>query len=204
MLLGHSLQDLMAPGRCVACRRPGSLLCPQCADSLARPRNDGAVEGIDRTLAAWDYDGAARTLILALKVGGRRAAAGPPAAAMCERARAVGIKAGVVTWVPGRRGDQRRRGFDHAEVLARLVAAGLGLPARALLRRRGPARLDQTTLGASERWINLHGAFIARASPTPVLLVDDLVTTGATASSCAGALQAAGAPGVEALVACRA
>ncbi|MGH2820050.1 MAG: ComF family protein, partial [Actinomycetota bacterium] len=96
-----------------------------------------------------------------------------------------------------------RRGYDHAEVLARAASARLGMPCmRLLARRRDPP--DQTSLGAAQRRRNLSGAFVAFACPSPVVLADDLVTTGATASACAAALLAAGVPAVEVLVPCRA
>ena len=156
-------------------------------------------------IAGLEYEGAARALILALKLDGKRAAAEPLAAALCSAVAARGLAAAVITWVPGRRRDIRRRGFDHAEALARSVARRLGLPARRLLARSPGRRADQTSLGAAERSANLEGAFVAAGRPrVAVGLVDDLVTTGSTARACTDALLAAGAPGVEVLAACRA
>ncbi|MDP9226019.1 MAG: ComF family protein [Actinomycetota bacterium] len=152
--------------------------------------------------AAWAYEGAARALILALKVRGLRSAAQPLVAGMIGASRRGGLRGRVLTWVPGRSGDITARGFDHAEVLARGMARGLGLPVHGLLTRRAAAR-DQTLLSAGDRAANVRGAFWAARSPSRVVLVDDLITTGATAGSCAGALRAAGADGVELVVACR-
>lgn len=97
----------------------------------------------------------------------------------------------------------RVRGFDHAEVIARRVASRLGLPLVGLLQRTA-TRPDQTTLSGLERRNNLIGAFRAGPCPRAVVLVDDLVTTGATASACAQALRSAGAVWVEAVAPCRA
>jgi predicted amidophosphoribosyltransferase len=141
--------------------------------------------------------------VLGLKLDARRPFAEPLVAAMVDEVRRRGLDAGVVTWVPGRRRDIRRRGFDHAEVLARGLARRLGLGARSTL-RRVDARPDQTTLSGAARRRNLRGAFAARPCPQTVALVDDLVTTGATASACAAALRRAGAPSVEVIAACRA
>jgi predicted amidophosphoribosyltransferase len=142
-------------------------------------------------------------LILALKVEGLRSAAAPLVAAMVAEAVSGGVEATAVVWVPGRARDRRRRGFDHAEVLGRLVGRELGLAARSLVARaREPP--DQASLSAAARRRNLVGVFAATSCPAPVLLVDDVVTTGATAAACAGALRTAGCPQVEVLAACRA
>lgn len=155
-------------------------------------------------LAPWDYAGAARSLVLALKLRGRRSAARPMADAMYEEALACGLEGSVVTWIPGRKADIRVRGYDHAHVLAVEVGARLGLPVVRLLHRTGPRRADQTALGRDDRWANLEGAFLAVTCPARVVIVDDLVTTGATAGAGGEALRRAGAPAVEVLAACRA
>lgn len=171
---------------------------------LARPVEDAQVPGVTRVLTPCDYSGAARSLVLGLKLRGRRSAAGPLAQAMSEEALARGLEGSVITWVPGHRADTRVRGYDHAEVLAREVGARLGLPVLRLLHRTGPRRADQTVLGKKDRWANLEGAFVARRPAATVVVVDDLVTTGATAGACSSALRNAGAHTIEVLAACRA
>ena len=88
-------------------------------------------------------------------------------------------------------------------MIARGLAARLGLPAASLLARAGP-RPDQSGLTAAQRWANLEGAFRAWPCRARVALVDDLVTTGATAGSCARALLSTGAERVELVAACSA
>jgi predicted amidophosphoribosyltransferase len=153
--------------------------------------------------AAWAYEGAARALILALKLKGLRRAAGPLVEGMAEAAYGAGLQGTVVTWVPGHRPDIRARGFDHAEVLGRGLAGRVGLTPSPLLRRQIAAR-DQTTLSARDRALNVRGAFVSAPAPPVVVLVDDLITTGATGEACATALRAAGAKRVELVVAARA
>jgi ComF family protein len=194
--------ELAGAGRCVGCGRRGAALCGACARALRRPTLTDGVPDVDRVIAPWAYEGAARALVLALKLRAQRPAADPLVDGMGAAVRREGLRAGIVTCVPGRPRDARRRGFDHAEVLARGLARRLGLPLSACL-VRVDVRPDQTSLSAVERRRNLRGAFAAAACPEPVVLVDDVLTTGATIGACAAALRRAGAPAVEVVVACR-
>lgn len=112
----------------------------------------------------------------------------------------------IVTWVPLARRRKAERGFDQARVLASVVGGELGLPVRRLLRRRvssGP----QAKRDADARRAAMRGAFEVLdrvAVPASVLLVDDVLTTGATAAACAEALLVRGARRVDLVVAARA
>ncbi|MDQ3914914.1 MAG: hypothetical protein M3323_06215 [Actinomycetota bacterium] len=153
--------------------------------------------------AGWLYEGAARSLVLGLKLRGMRGHALPLAEATCRAAWRDGIAGDVVTWVPCARADARARGYDHAAALARVVGSRLGLPVTPLLDPNGP-KSDQTALGAAQRRENMKDAFVARPVRARVVLVDDVMTTGATICTCARALLRAGASAVEGLVSCRA
>jgi predicted amidophosphoribosyltransferase len=187
----------------VACGVAGRTLCLSCLGSLREPCEGSLPEGVAAIRAPWAYEGPIRSLILSLKVRGLRTAAIPLVEGMTEASRRQGLQGSVVTWVPGHRADIRRRGFDHAEVLGRGLAREIGLGSRGLLRRRHSTE-DQTALSARARAANVRGAFCADSCPASVVLVDDLITTGATASACAYALLAAGAEHVELVVASRA
>ncbi|MDQ3982078.1 MAG: ComF family protein [Actinomycetota bacterium] len=195
--------DIAGFDRCVGCRRPGSALCRECVGEIPPCAALDVPPPLARLSAAWHYEGAARSLVLGLKLQGQRGYAEALADGMCRSAWRDGISGEAVTWVPGTRADVRRRGYDHAEVIARAVAARLGLPAKPLLRLKR-AKADQTTLDAAQRRRNLKGAFVARPVHGRVVLVDDVMTTGTTICTCASALRRAGARAVEGLVGCRA
>jgi predicted amidophosphoribosyltransferase len=110
----------------------------------------------------------------------------------------------VVTWVPLGARRRRARGFDQAQALARRVGSLSGLPVRRLLRRRVETD-PQARRSARDRHRALRGAFVAVGDvPERVLLVDDVLTSGATAAACASALRDAGTRTVAVLTAARA
>jgi predicted amidophosphoribosyltransferase len=114
-----------------------------------------------------------------------------------------GLDTSVVTWAPTSRARQRERGFDQAELLARAVARELHRPCRALLRRMpGP---PQTGRPARDRasGVTFAPRGVRRGCPPRVLLVDDVLTTGATLSAAANALTTIGATSLVAVTAAR-
>ena len=152
-------------------------------------------------LAAYTYCGVARSLGTALKYRGRRSAARLLAEGLCRAHRLPAID-GVVP-VPLHRRRQLARGYNQSQLLARVLAEHLGVPVVEALRRVRRTR-SQTQLAAPARWGNVRGAFAARRSRRQSchgrrwLLVDDVVTTGATLAECVATLHRAGARGVVA------
>ncbi len=161
------------------------------------------IPGCATVTSPWVYEGYARDLVLGLKLRGRRGAARPLAAAISRALAEHRLPTEVVTWIPARRRDASERGLDHAEAIARRVAATLGLPAARLL-SWADERVDQATLDRAARKRNLAGAFRARRVTVPVLVIDDVVTTGATLAAAAHGLAIAGAPRVDVAAACTA
>lgn len=213
--------EAMWPARCIGCERRGTPLCDACRRQLpylpkgvcwrcgAQRWARGVCRGCRRLSSAlssvrapFTYQGAARSAVLALKFRSGRYLAPLMGEFLRETLRVRPVQVDVVVPVPLASARLRQRGFNQAELLARQVAAAVGgvVMANALERK---ARPPQQTLTAAERRNNLTGAF---ACPSPravfarrVLLVDDVVTTGATLSACADTLADAGARRVSAL-----
>ena len=190
---------MLLPVVCAVCRsvRDRSGLCPACRAGLIPPPVDAPVP----VLIA--YEGAGRQLVTALKYRDARRVVPLLADALValagtgsSRSPARGRPFDAVVWVPTSPGRRRARGFDQAELLAGAVAVRLGVPARRLLRRVGS--VPQTGRTRAQR---LHGPtfVVVGQVPSRVLLVDDVVTTGATLSAARSALLAAGVRVVRAV-----
>lgn len=189
--IGNTLWDLLLPARCPVCTRPAApLLCPCCAAALDRAAlPDLAAAALAPgvvAVGAYAYDGVVSSLVRGMKIAGRHAAAtglGEQMSAMLGLPRPERV---TRTWVPSTRARRRERISE----LPRLLAGPGAVP---LLSTRSK-RPDQTSLDAAARRRAAEGAYSAiRRAPDAVVLVDDVRTTGATATAAALALRAAGA-----------
>lgn len=193
--------------KCLCCDElsEGELLCPTCVKALEAMRLSGEEAGADNVCSVYRYDGAAKQLVLMLKEGCIADAAFALAEGMADAVRDMKLPEDtVLTWVamPGRR--RKQRGIDHGRTLCEAVAARTGLPVRSFLTRTGNLH-TQRGLNREARLQNLSGTIAcSERINVPVLLIDDVLTTGATASACAQVLMAAGAPRVYALTATKA
>jgi ComF family protein len=118
------------------------------------------------------------------------------------------LSADVVVPVPLHREREKERGYNQAALLSNPLAKRLRLPHKAVLLMRTRARPDKQVLSLEERWESVRGAFATRPGSQVdnlrVLLVDDVLTTGATLDACARALREAGAKSVIGLTVARA
>ena len=215
--VADALAGLVYPSLCLGCERrlPSADCVPVCAGclrALPSPPETAALDqirsreaglAVARATALWAYDdsGTVRRVQHALKYGGQ-ASLGHPLGDLMGLARGGG-DVDLVVPVPLSRPRFLERGYNQSGALAEGLADAIHVELDAgVLQRPRPTR-TQTRLSSSERWDNVAGAFKVPAGSgldgTRVLLVDDVLTTGATLTAAAQALAGAGAH-VEAAV----
>lgn len=201
MKLLHAVATAVVPPLCPACGRvcrPDAPLCTRCSRRLAEadPLEGGGAAGLDRAWSSAPHEGVARDLVAALKF--RRLL--PVADLIADRIQWLApatILSGTIAPVPTAPLRSALRGFDPAAEIAAALARRTELPVQACLARKGGGR--QVGRRRAER-IGHPPLIQARGQvPRSVLLVDDVLTTGATLSSCARALRSAGAIRVVAI-----
>ncbi len=201
MAIPHALLDGLAPPLCAACGRSarrGALVCTRCARRLAAadPLAATGPAGIDRAWSSAAHEGVARDLVTALKF--RRLL--PVAGLIAERIHWLApsdLLSGALVPVPASPLRSLVRGFDPAAEIATALAERVELPLSTCLRRSGGGR----QLGKRRAQRIAHPPLVRSrgAVPRSVLLIDDVLTTGATLSACAVALRDAGAVRVAAI-----
>ncbi len=213
----HGVLDLAYPPRCVHCgaRVPNAEepLCAGCLAALERAGAEAAQVQLARlpqargvfggAFALWflSKDGALEDVQHALKYRNRPRYGVTLGRLLGSAYRAEAVQAAdLVVPIPLHSVRRYERGYNQSAYLARGVAEALGLPLRAGLLRRARAAPSQTDLPRARRWANVSDAFaVADAAPLAggtALLVDDVLTTGATATAAAQALRRAGAASV--------
>jgi predicted amidophosphoribosyltransferase len=201
MKLLHAVATTLAPPLCAACGRscrPEAVLCTRCSRRLAAadPVAGSGPPGVDRAWSAAPHEDVARSLVTALKF--RRLL--PVAGLMADRIRWLApseLLSGTIVPVPTAPLRTALRGFDPAAELAGALSEKADLPVEPCLVRRGAGR--QLGKRRAERVGHPPRIRTTGEVPRSVLLVDDVLTTGATLSACAQALRAAGAVRVAAI-----
>jgi ComF family protein len=220
------------PSRCPACQASLSAptagpLCGTCWQGVPRHRQPLCACGVPVAVAGpcgrcrrgltlitlgaslGPYEGSLRLLLHELKYRGRRRVAPRLAEALLDTPEADRVLGGgdLLLPVPLHPKKRRARGFNQSELLARAIASRARLPVGSALRRAKNTR-SQTGLSAAARRSNVRGAFAIRRPAAVegrvVVLVDDVVTTGATSLACARVLRGAGVADVRLLTAARA
>jgi len=190
----------LIPVDCAGCGRADLSLCEECELTLRRSAAQHRMVGEIAVFSALDYAGPVVGVMRSLKADGRTGLARPLGAALratLERADVLpgGLLTGIATRslvpvaIPSSRAAFGRRGYRVVE----LVARHAGVRCLPVLRSVGAA-IDQRTLGRAARERNTEGMFAVRSVPRqPVVLIDDVITTGATLRAAADVLRAEGA-----------
>lgn len=201
--------SIISPNECLVCHKPGELVCASCQQSelvwrtpacflcnaltkngqtCTRCRNKSRLSGV--TLP-FRLIGPMKNIIYELKYFGNRDIARwlPPYLV----AELVSSKFDYISYVPATGQSQRQRGYNQAHLLAREIASIVKIPLKSTLLRLH--HVDQIGLGRMQRFESVKNNFISRGdlSGKNILLVDDVLTTGATLSECARVLKNAGA-----------
>ena len=207
MKLYHWLMSILFPPKCVLCgkilKKEESDLCRFCrTDAPAYPNRKSKLQFLDSFAAVWYYEGSVRKSLLRYKFYNARSFAG-------SYGRLLAMKLleeypegfDILTWVPVSRLRRFRRGYDQVELLARAVGKELGMTPVPLLKKVRHNRPQSGIHGAAQRRANVLGAYREldreAIAGKKILLLDDILTTGATAGECARVLKTAGAKEVH-------
>jgi ComF family protein len=195
-------QPLIAEFFCLNCRTPFANSFPLDSEGRCMLCRSGQ-RGFDSAYCYGAYQGTLRELIHLFKYSGMRRLAAPLGKLMAA-ALPRGQQFDAVAPVPLHWAKRWQRGFNQSELLARAIARRRRVPLIKALRRNLSTRA-QAGLSNSQRRENVAGAFRARrrVAGLRILLIDDVMTTGATAAACARALKKAGAKSVSLLTLAR-
>lgn len=200
------LAELLFPSKCVLCRgllkRGETDLCRTCReDTREYPKGNLKLQFLDSWAAVWYYEDSVRGSLLRYKFNGHRSYAqsyGRILAMRLLREYPEGFD--ILTWVPVSPQRRLRRGYDQVELLAKAVGRELGVkPVRTLRKiRNNPPQSGLST--HAQRRANVTGVYRvtenADLEGKRVLILDDILTTGATVGECARLLKTAGAASV--------
>jgi ComF family protein len=197
-----AILDLLFPSRCVFCRRltqENALICPRCREKLPYTESMAGQEfpGLEGCWSALYYVDSVRSSLLRYKFGGLSLYAQAYGEILAKCIDENKISCDSITWVPLSRKRLRKRGYDQAMLLARETAERLNVPCGPTLRKLRNNPPNSSTGSAEKRRHNVKNVYAAlegtEIAGKRLLLIDDIVTTGATLCECARVLRSAGA-----------
>ncbi|MGI6498553.1 MAG: ComF family protein [Oscillospiraceae bacterium] len=210
------LLDLLFPPRCVFCHKllkdRERWICANCRRTLPYTTPDSAVqpgEHFSKCASALYYQGVVKDSFHRFKFSGRTNYATPYGKLMADCVRRhLADSYDLITWVPLSSKRKKKRGYDQSMLLAMAVALDLSDVAVEILRKVEERPAQSSLEGADARFDNVKDAYIITAPELVlgkrILLIDDIITTGATLSECADQLRFAGAADVVCVTLARA
>jgi len=203
MKLFECILDLLYPPRCMLCRKflPDKRrdICLRCSKKLPAlmsdsPRRD--IKNIRLCIAPFSYRGELRKSLHRYKFNGLTAYGRIYAEFIAKSIDENHISCDIISWVPLSKKGLRKRGYDQAELIAKELAKIKGLPCERLLVKIKDTPRQSSIKGRQARADNVSGAYRCASAEEllgkRVLLIDDIVTTGATLRECASILRGAG------------
>ena len=208
MKLYYWIMGILFPPKCILCGRMlgenETDLCRCCrAEAPEYPVFKRKIQFLDSFTAVWYYEGCVRRSLLRFKFHNARSFAGAYGALLAMKLRQAHPETDfdVLTWIPVSPLRRFTRGYDQVELLARAVGKELGMRPVPLLRKIRHNRPQSGIGDASRRRANVLGVYRAvhleQITDKRVLLLDDILTTGATAGEAARVLLTAGAKEVH-------
>ena len=209
MKLIDRIADLIFPPRCVLCtgllEREGKSICPTC-DTAAKIflHHPWKIPHVKSWYALWQYHDAVRESLVRYKFCNRRNYRHTYGKELAEKIMEWKIDFDLITWVPVSRMRKFTRGYDQVQLIAEAVGRELGRKPERVLQKWKNNPKQSTIRGMESRQKNVRGVYRmakdANVKGKRILLIDDIITTGATISEAASVLKAAGAK--EVIAAC--
>ena len=210
MKLIHWIWNLLFPPKCVLCgkllKKEETDLCRSCrVEAPEYPSGKRKLQFLDSFAAVWYYEGCVRKSLLRFKFHNARSYAIPYGRILAMRLlREHPEGFDCITWVPVSSLRKFRRGYDQVELLAKAVGRELGMQPVPLLKKVRNNKQQSRITGSAERRANVLGVYRVTHPEDirgkRILLLDDILTTGATAGECARVLLTAGAKEVHCAV----
>lgn len=194
--------ELLYPSKCVFCRRVMErrylLICDECAKTLPDPPQSRRGQFFTTCISALPYGDTVRQTILRMKMSGKRACTETFGRLLAAQIRQkLDGRYDLITWVPCSALHRLKRGFDQDRLIAESAAEALDMPVERLLRKRKLNRPQSSIKDAAQRRVNVLNAFGVTnreaLAGKRILVIDDVITSGATLSECSRVLLTAGA-----------
>ena len=205
MILTELAKELLFPRKCILCGKVLTMketdLCHGCrSDEPEYEAENRTIPDIVAVTAVWYYEGAVRDSLLRFKFHHKPGYAEGYGRMLAMRVVREIHGIDLITWVPVSARRKRERGYDQSELLARTVSRELGIGTEPMLRKHRHNRAQSGISDAAQRRENVRGVYHVTderlVKGKRILLLDDIVTTGATAGECARMLLDAGARSV--------